>query len=140
MATIKKTVNGKANNPKRTTPKGTKFSTVNEYIASLPPQMRKLMNELRKIIKAEVPEGEDKISYNIPVFTFHGSLIYFAAWKEHISLYPRTAAMEAAIKELSTYASAKGTIRIPADKPLPVDMIKKIVRYRVKENLQKSKQ
>jgi uncharacterized protein YdhG (YjbR/CyaY superfamily) len=117
----------------------TKFKTVDEYLSALPENAKAILKEFRKTIKQAAPQAEELISYNMPAFTLHGGLIWYAAWKEHISLYPRTARMEASIKELSEYEGSKGTIKFAMDKPLPFSLITKIVKFRVKENLEKAK-
>lgn len=116
-----------------------KNKTVNDYIDALPAGTKKIVKELRKTIKEIAPKAEEKISYGIPSFHFHGMLIWYAAWSEHISLYPRSRTMEAAIKELANYEGGKGTIKFPLDKPLPFALIKKIVKFRLEENLRKAK-
>jgi uncharacterized protein YdhG (YjbR/CyaY superfamily) len=117
----------------------TKFKTVDEYLSALPENAKAILKEFRKTIKQAAPQAEELISYNMPAFTLYGGLIWYAAWKEHISLYPRTARMEASIKELSEYEGSKGTIKFAMDKPLPFSLITKIVKFRVKENLEKAK-
>ena len=109
----------------------TKFKTVNEYISSLPPKTKAIIKELRKAIKETIPGTEEVISYNIPSFK---GVIWYAAWKNHISLYPAGDAMSAAIKELSAYEVSNGTIKFTLDEPLPIDLIKKIVKFRIKES------
>jgi uncharacterized protein YdhG (YjbR/CyaY superfamily) len=117
-----------------------KFRTVDEYLASLEPETKRAVKELRKAIKGVVPKAEEVISYNIPALKQDGvGLIWYAGWKEHVSLYPGSSAMIAAIKGLAPYAGGKGTIKFPSDKPLPVGMIEKIVKFRVKENAEKVK-
>ena len=116
-----------------------KFKTVDEYLSALPTKTKAILKEVKKTIQQEVPEAEEMISYNIPAFKWHGGLISYAAWKEHISLYPRSSAMEAAIKELSEYEGSKGTIKFPIDRPIPFNLIKKIVKFRMKQNLEKAK-
>lgn len=117
----------------------TKFKTVDEYLSALPPDTKAILKKVRKTIKQAAPDAEELISYNIPAFKLNGGLIWYAAWKEHISLYPRTSRMEASIKELAEYEGSKGTTKLPIDKPIPFDLITKIVKFRVKENLQKEK-
>lgn len=112
------------------------FKTIDEYINSFPIEVRKILQDLRQAIKEGAPDAEESIKYRMPTFTLHGNLVYFAAWKKHIGFYPITSAMEASIKELSTYkTSGKGTIQFPIDQPLPLPLIRKIVEFRVKENL-----
>jgi uncharacterized protein YdhG (YjbR/CyaY superfamily) len=111
------------------------FSTVEEYIAQLPPETRKVLKQLRALIKSNAPRVTERISYAIPTFELNGRyLIYLAGWKKHISLYPVTAAMLKAFKkELEPYQTGKGTLQFPLDHPMPTDLIKRIVEVRVKE-------
>ena len=115
-----------------------KFKTVDEYLSALPAKTKLILKEVRKTIKQAAPQAEELISYNIPSFKLNGGLIWYAAWKEHISLYPRSSGMKASIKELSEYEGAKGTIKFPIDKPIPFDLISKIVKFRVKERLEET--
>ncbi len=117
-----------------------KFKTVNEYQSSLPATTKEIFRELRKIINAAAPGAEETISYGIPCLKYHGGLVWFAMWKTHYSLYPKSAKMEAAIKELSGYDGAKGTIKMPIDQPIPAALITRIVKFRIKENLEKEKE
>jgi uncharacterized protein YdhG (YjbR/CyaY superfamily) len=114
------------------------FKTIDEYIGSFPEKVRDILQALRQTIKEEVPEVQETIRYKMPTFMLNGTyLIYFAAWKKHISLYPYTSAMEASFIEAAAYkTSGKGTIQFPIDQPLPLPLIRKIVRFRVKENLE----
>jgi len=117
----------------------TKFKTVDEYLSALPANTKGILKEVRKTIKQAAPQAEEMISYNMPAFKLFGGLIWYAAWKEHISLYPRSSRMEAFIKELSEYEGSKGTIKFPIDKPIPFDLISKIAKFRVKEILEEAK-
>ncbi|HYE55035.1 MAG TPA: DUF1801 domain-containing protein [Chitinophagaceae bacterium] len=113
-----------------------KFQTVEEYMSALPPVARKILKELRKTIKQAAPKAEEAISYNIPAFKLHGVLIYYAAWKDHISIYPRTAGLEKAFKkELAPFEGGKGTIKFPIDQPIPYDLVNRMVKFRVQENM-----
>ena len=126
--------------PAKTTTKSSngKFTTVEEYAASLPAASKKIFAAFRKTIKQAAPEAEELISYNIPALKLHGMLVYFAAWKEHVSMYPRTAGLEKAFKkEMAKYGVSKGTIKFPTVEPLPLDIISNMVKFRVKENLEK---
>jgi len=115
------------------------FNSVDEYIGTFPKETQKILEELRATIKAAAPEAEEKISYQIPTFTLNGKyLIYFAGWKNHISLYPIPSGSEAFNKEVSQYAAGKGTLKFPIDKPLPLKLITKIVKSRVAENLKRT--
>ena len=94
---------------------------------------------MRLTVKRAAPQAKERISYGIPAFTLNGMLVWFAAFKNHIGFYPRTSAMAAFKKELSAYKRAKGSVQFPFDKPLPLPLISRIVKFRVKENLGKSK-
>ena len=94
---------------------------------------------MRLTVKKAAPQAEEKISYGIPAFTLNGMLVWFAAFKNHIGFYPRTSAIAAFKRELSAYNGKKGSVQFPFDKPLPLPLIGRIVKFRVKENLRKSK-
>jgi uncharacterized protein YdhG (YjbR/CyaY superfamily) len=113
------------------------FKTIDEYINTFPKNVRNILNELRQTIKEAAPEAEETINYQIPTFTLHGNLVHFAAFKNHIGFYPTPSGMEAFKKELSTYKGAKGSVQFPIDQPLPLPLIRRIVEYRVKENLER---
>ena len=115
----------------------TKFRTVDEYLAGFPPSTKKMMQELRTAIKQAAPEAEEVISYNMPAYKLKGVLVYFAGYKGHIGFYPLPSAIEAFKKELAAYEQSKGTVRFPLDEPLPVKIVTKLVKFRVKENLEK---
>lgn len=108
------------------------------YIAAQPEDQRGLLEQMRQTIRKAAPRAEEVISYQMPAFRYYGMLVYFAAWKNHIGFYP-AGAIKAFDKELSVYRVAKGTIRFPIDKPLPLGLISKIVKFRVKENEAKKK-
>ena len=115
------------------------FNSIDEYIATFPKDVQKILEELRATIKAAAPDAEETISYNIPTFTLHGTyLIYFAGWKNHISMYPIPSGTKAFNKEVSQYVAGKGTLRFPLDKPLPLKLITRIVKLRVAENLKRT--
>ena len=109
-------------------------ASVNEYIASFPNETKKRLIQLRKAIKSVAPKAEELISYGIAGYKYHGVLIYFAGWKSHISLYPAPWNAAELKKEMSEYKGAKGTIKFPSDKPLPLQLINKIVKYKLEEN------
>lgn len=113
-------------------------ATVDEYISRTDPEVKKALKEIRKTIKAAAPKAEEVISYQIPGYKYHGMLVFFAAWKNHIGLYPAPWGAEALKKEMSAYEGSKGTIKFPLDKPMPLSLIKKMVRYRMKENEMKA--
>jgi len=117
-----------------------RYSSINEYIATFPKEIQKILEELRATIKAAAPGAEEKISYQMPTFTLHGNLVYFAAHKNHIGFYPGTFVnvLQAFNNEISSYVDGKGTLKFPLDKPLPLELISKIVKFRVAENLKKA--
>jgi uncharacterized protein YdhG (YjbR/CyaY superfamily) len=116
------------------------FTSIDAYIASFPEETQKILEELRATIKDSAPDAEEKISYQIPTFALKGNLVHFAAYKNHIGFYPTSSGIQAFKKELSIYEGAKGTVRFPIDKPLPLELISKIVKFRVAENLRKAEQ
>ncbi len=111
------------------------LNSVDEYIAVFPKEIRNILEELRATIRASAPDAEEKISYQMPAFALKGILVYFAAFKNHIGFYPTSSAIRAFKRELSIYEGGKGTVRFPIDKPLPHELISKIVKFRVAENL-----
>jgi len=119
----------------------TNFKTVDKYIATFPKSVKKILEEVRQTIKEVIPDAEELISYQIPAFKLDGNyVIYFAGWKNHVSLYPVTDEIKEKFKkEIPSYKTAKGTIQFPLDKPMPLKLITKITKFRVKENLEKQK-
>jgi uncharacterized protein YdhG (YjbR/CyaY superfamily) len=113
------------------------FKTMDEYINTFPKDVRRILNELRQTIKEAAPDAEETISYQMPTFTLNGNLVHFAAFPNHIGFYPTPSGMEAFEKELSGYKSAKGSVQFPIHEPLPLPLIRRIVEFRVKENLEK---
>jgi uncharacterized protein YdhG (YjbR/CyaY superfamily) len=113
------------------------FSTIDEYIASFPKQIQDILKELRRTIKESAPQAQEAISYQIPTFKLNGNLVHFGAFKDHIGFFPTSSGVAAFRKELSEYEVSKGTIRFPLDKPIPFDLVRKIVKFRVNKNLQK---
>jgi uncharacterized protein YdhG (YjbR/CyaY superfamily) len=116
-----------------------KPKNINEYITTFPLQTRKLLREMKATIKKAAPKAEEVISYGMPAFKFHGLLVWFAAYTRHIGFYPRVSAIQAFKKDIAKYKNAKGSVQFPLHKPLPLALIKKMVQYRVKENLDKLK-
>ena len=114
-----------------------KFKTMDEYIASFPKNVQTILQEIRQTIHNAAPKAEEAISYSMPAFKQNGVLVWFAAFKNHIGFFPTALGVEAFKEELKGYEISKGTIRFPLDKPIPFDLVKKIVEYRVKENLAK---
>lgn len=118
-----------------TTPKS-QPKTIDEYINSFTKEVRNTLHHLRRVIREEVPEVGETIKYRMPTFTLHGNLVHFAAFKNHIGFYPTSSPIVAFKKELSKYKTSKGAIQFPIDQPLPFSLIRKIVQFRVKENLE----
>lgn len=108
---------------------------IDEYIANFPVHVQAKLEELRAVIKKTAPEAEEKISYQMPAFMFKGILVYFAAFSKHIGFYPTSSGIEKFKEELAGFKSSKGAIQFPIDKPLPLDLITRIVMFRLKENL-----
>ncbi|MGA7607834.1 MAG: DUF1801 domain-containing protein [Anaerolineales bacterium] len=119
--------------------KPNKVTTIDEYIATYPEEVQQILKDMRTTIKAAAPEATEKISYQIPTFYLKGNLVHFAAFKNHIGFYPTSSGIQAFKKELSVYDGAKGTVRFPMDKPLPLKLISKIIKFRVEENLKREK-
>lgn len=115
-----------------------RFDTVNEYLNAFPPDIKKLLQQLRDTIRKAAPQAEETISYNMPAFKLSGNLVYFAGYKNHIGFYPMPSGIDAFSNELAAYKGAKGSVQFPVDKPLPLSLIGKIVKFRVKENLEKA--
>jgi uncharacterized protein YdhG (YjbR/CyaY superfamily) len=113
----------------------TAYHSIEEYIQQFSPQIQEILEKLRCVIHEAAPEAQEKISYQMPAFTFHGNLVYFAVWKKHIGFYPTPSGTDAFKDELSGYTGAKGSVRFPIDKPLPYDLISRIVKYRAAENI-----
>jgi uncharacterized protein YdhG (YjbR/CyaY superfamily) len=108
---------------------------VDEYIAGFPGNVQKALKQLRSTIKKAAPRAEEKISYAIPCFTLDGTyLIYFAGFKSHVSVYPAPRGNEAFEEELSYYKGGKGTVQFPLDKPIPLDLVTRIVKFRIQQN------
>ena len=116
-------------------------ATVDGYIKGFPHDVQVLLKSLRQAIRQAAPHAEEGISYKIPAYKDRGVVVYFAAWKNHIALYPLTAGVKRTFqKELSRYEMSKGTLRFPLDEPLPLPLIRKIVRFRLEENLKRRQQ
>lgn len=115
-----------------------KAKDIDEYIAGFAPDVQVMLEELRAAIRKAAPEAKETISYQMPAFLLYGILVYFAAYKNHIGFYPTGSGIERFKEELSAYEGSKGTVRFPLDRPLPLDLITKIVKFRVKQNLEKA--
>jgi uncharacterized protein YdhG (YjbR/CyaY superfamily) len=111
-----------------------KFETIDEYIEALPEKVRTILEKLRATIRKAVPEAVESISYDMPTFKLGGKrVVYFSAWKNHIGFYSIPEGNEAFRKQLSPYAGPKGSLRFPLEKPIPYDLVNKIVTLRLKE-------
>lgn len=110
------------------------YKTIDEYIAQSPSDVQETLRTLRKVIREAAPDAEEKISYQMPAFALHGNLVYFAAHKNHIGLYPAPSGVEVFKEELTGYLAGKGSIQFPLDQPMPYDLIARIVKARVAEN------
>jgi len=113
------------------------FETIDEYIATFPKNVQEILQKLRQTIKDSAPNAKETISYQIPTFKLNGNLVNFAAYENHIGFYPTPSALKEFKKELSQYDIGKGTIKLPIDEPIPIDLIKRLVKFRVNENLAK---
>lgn len=110
------------------------ISTITEYIESFSPETGKRLQAIREVFTQEVPQVEEAIKYDMPMFVYKGNLIGVAAWKKHIGLYPVSSAMITALPEISDYpTSGKGTVQFPHNKPLPLELVRRIVQYRLQE-------
>jgi uncharacterized protein YdhG (YjbR/CyaY superfamily) len=114
------------------------FTSIDEYIATFPDEIQKKLQDIRATIKAAAPEAQEKISYQMPTFYLYGNLVHFAAFTNHIGFFPAPSGVQAFKDELSRYETSKGTIRFPLSEPLPLDLVSKITKYRVAENLKKA--
>jgi uncharacterized protein YdhG (YjbR/CyaY superfamily) len=112
---------------------------VDEYIAAFEPAIQLRLQQLRQTIIKAAPKAEEVISYQMPAFKLHGMLVYFAGYKNHIGFYPGAGGIAAFKKELSAYKGAKGSVQFPHEKPLPLGLVSKIVKFRVKQNMEKLK-
>src|ERR1700719_602743 len=114
------------------TPKNTE-----EYIAGFPTAVQRILREIRSIIRTAAPDAEETIKYRMPTFVLHGNLVHFAAFEKHIGFYPTPSGIEAFKDELSAYPNAKGSVQFPLDKAVPFDLIRELVKFRVKEPREK---
>jgi uncharacterized protein YdhG (YjbR/CyaY superfamily) len=109
-------------------------NTIDGYIATFPKEVQKILQGLRRAIKSAAPEAEECIRYQMPTFRQGGNLVHFAAYKKHVGFYPTPSAILAFKKELSVYKGAKGSVQFPIDRPLPLDLVRRMVKFRVSEN------
>ena len=114
------------------------YTTIDEYITAFPKDIQIVLESIRNAIREVAPSAEEKISYGIPTFDLNGRhMVHFAAYKNHVGFYPTSSGIKAFNKELSSFKTSKGTVQFPLTEPIPLGLIKKIVKYRVKENLSK---
>jgi len=112
--------------------------SIDQYIIEAPQEVQKKLRELKTVIKAEVPEAEERIAYGMPTFSQEGNLVHFAAFKNHIGFFPAPSGIENFKDELAKYKTSKGTVQFPLDEEIPMDLVREIVRFRLKENLAKA--
>ena len=117
--------------------KSTPAQSIDEYISGFPKDIQKVLQEIRNTIRKAAPDAEETINYAIPTFKLNGNLVHFAAFQKHIGFYPAPSGIDAFKKELSAYEGAKGSVQFPLDQPIPLALITRIVKFRVKENLEK---
>ena len=113
-------------------------ANIDDYIAGFPQDIQAILETIRTIVREVATDAEETIKYQIPTFTLKGNLVHFAAFKKHIGFYPTPTGIEQFKAELSAYQGAKGSIQFPLDKPIPYDLIRQIVQFRVDENLKKA--
>lgn len=114
-------------------------ATIDAYIEEFPPQTQKVLQDIRELIKQSVPDGTETISYAIPTFDLNGKhLVHFAAYTSHVGFYPGASGIQAFLEELKPYKSAKGSVQFPLDQPLPMDLIRRIIEFRVTENARRA--
>ncbi len=116
-----------------------RFTTIEEYIASFPKKTAQKLQAIRKLVRTLAPEAQEVISYNMPAFKLNGILLYFAGYANHIGVYPYPATLVKFSKELADYKSGKSTIKIPLSEQVPLDLLKKVITYRIEEKRQVKK-
>jgi uncharacterized protein YdhG (YjbR/CyaY superfamily) len=112
-------------------------TTIDEYIAQFSQEVQQILTRIRAVIKESAPQAVEKISYQMPGFYLKGSLVWFGVHKNHIGFYPTGSGIEAFKEKLSAYKMSKGAVQFPLDKPIPYDLIREMVRFKVAENLKK---
>src|SRR5512133_3487833 len=117
---------------------GRQYENIDEYIATFPEDVRDMLQTLRQLIKEMAPMAEEAIKYQMPTFVLNGNLVHFAAFKNHIGFYPVPSGIEKFKEELSVYKGAKGSVQFPLNQPIPYDLIRRIVEFRVEENRKKA--
>ena len=112
--------------------------TIDDYIADFPPDVQAILDKLRATIRKAAPDAEEAMKYRLPTFVLHGNLVHFGAFKKHIGFYATPTGNEKFRKELAVYEGAKGSVQFPLDKPIPYDLVSRMVKFRVQENLEKA--
>ncbi len=112
--------------------------TIDDYIAGFPPDIQEILEKIRQTIRAEAPQAEEAIKYQMPTFVLNGNLVHFAAFTHHIGFYPTPSGTAKFQKQIAGYKAAKGSIQFPLDQPIPYNLISQITKFRVKENLAKA--
>lgn len=115
------------------------YTSIVEYISAFSPEIQEILQKLREVIKESAPDAKEKISYAMPTFEQHGNLVHFAAFKNHIGFYPAPDGINQFQDEVAEYHASKGTLQFPLGKPIPYELISRIVKYRVARNLEKAK-
>ena len=118
---------------------GTKFKSVDEYLSVFPANTKAVLQEMRNTIKKAAPQAEEVISYNMPAYKLNGILVYFAGYANHVGFYPTASGMEAFKQEFSGYKNSKGAVQFPIDRPLPLALITKVVKFRISQTQEKQK-
>lgn len=115
------------------------YTDINAFIAEFPEEVQAILQKVRATIQQAAPDATEAIKYGMPTFVLNGNLVHFAAYKKHIGFYPAPTGIDAFIDELAQLRTGNGTIQFPIDKPIPFDLITKVVKFRVEENLKKRK-
>lgn len=118
--------------------KQTTAQNIDDYIAGCPDHVQEILQKIRMTIQEAAPEAKEVISYQMPAFNLKGNLVYFAAWKKHIGFYPPVSGDEELLKDAAIYAGEKGNLQFPLDQPMPLELITRIVKQRIKENLERA--
>ncbi len=114
------------------------YKNIDDYIEKAPQEVQQKLRDLRAVIKSELPDAEERIAYQMPTFSQKGNLVHFAAFKNHIGFFPAPSGIENFRDELAKYKTSKGTVQFPLDEDIPMDLVREIVRFRLKENLTKA--
>ncbi len=112
-------------------------TSIDSYISEFPKEVQAILQQVRNAVKQAAPEAEEAIKYGIPTFLLNGNLVHFGAFKNHIGFYPTPSGIEEFKEELSKFKGAKGSVQFPIDEPMPVDLIKRIVKFRINKNTTK---